>query len=77
MMLLALRNFTRASASRRAAADHYHADLAAHLTMSLVAIGLFLMFLSVPSHKYLWMMLALSSVLVRQAAEAPTTAVSR
>ncbi|MBF8743305.1 O-antigen ligase family protein [Pseudomonas guariconensis] len=77
MMLLALRNFTRASASWRTAADHYHADLAAHLTMSLVAIGLFLMFLSVPSHKYLWMMLALSSVLVRQAAEAPTTAVAR
>jgi hypothetical protein len=40
-----------------------------HLTMSMMAMGIFLMFLTAYNHKYLWLMLALSSVLVRQAAE--------
>jgi hypothetical protein len=37
--------------------------------MSMMAMGIFLMFLTAYNHKYLWLMLALSSVLVRQAAE--------
>ncbi|MGE7989966.1 O-antigen ligase family protein [Pseudomonas sp. NPDC089554] len=71
MIALALRNFWRARAAWQAAGDLDRADLMTHLTMSMLAIGLFLMFLSAPSHKYLWLMLALSSVLVRQASEAP------
>ncbi|QXI40772.1 O-antigen ligase family protein [Pseudomonas xantholysinigenes] len=72
MIALALRNFWQARAAFRAAGDRDRADLMTHLTMSMLAIGLFLMFLSAPSHKYLWLMLALSSVLLRQArAEQP------
>ncbi|MGW7772830.1 O-antigen ligase family protein [Pseudomonas machongensis] len=67
MIALALRNFWQARAAWRATGEHDNADLMTHLTMSMLAIGLFLMFLSAPSHKYLWLMLALSSVLLRQA----------
>lgn len=70
MIALALSNFWRARAAWQAAGDPDRADLMTHLTMSMLAIGLFLMFLSAPSHKYLWLMLALSSVLLRQASEA-------
>lgn len=69
MIALALRNFWQARAAWRATGDVARADLMTHLTMCMLAIGLFLMFLSAPSHKYLWMMLALSSVLLRQARE--------
>ena len=42
-------------------------DRLTHLGMSMLAVGLFLMFLSAPNHKYLWIMLALSAVLRAQA----------
>ncbi|WP_288376868.1 O-antigen ligase family protein [uncultured Pseudomonas sp.] len=77
MIALALRNFWRARAAWRANGEHDNADLMTHLTMSMLAIGLFLMFLSAPSHKYLWMMLALSSVLLRQASEPRTAGATR
>lgn len=70
MIALALRNFWQARAAWLAAGDHDKADMMTHLTMSMLAIALFLMFLSAPSHKYLWLMLALSSVAWHQAAEA-------
>ncbi|MNJ78171.1 hypothetical protein D3C77_758460 [compost metagenome] len=41
-----------------------------HLSTSMLAIGLFLMFLSAPNHKYLWILLALSSVLRLKAEQA-------
>ncbi|MGE8168022.1 O-antigen ligase family protein [Pseudomonas putida] len=69
MIVLAVRNFWHARTTLRASGDRDNADLMTHLTMSMLAIGLFLMFLSVPAHKYLWLMLALSSVVVRQAQE--------
>ena len=40
--------------------------------MSLLSLTLFLMFLSAPNHKYLWIMLALSSVLRLKAEASPT-----
>ena len=70
MIALALRNFWQARAAWRATGDRDRADLMTHLTMSMLAIALFMLFLSAPSHKYLWLMLALSSVLVRQATQA-------
>jgi hypothetical protein len=39
--------------------------------MSFLSLTLFLMFLSAPNHKYLWIMLALTSVLRMKAEEAP------
>ncbi|HKS12960.1 MAG TPA: O-antigen ligase family protein [Pseudomonas sp.] len=70
MIALALRNFWKARAAWLEAGNHDQADMMTHLTMSMMAIGLFLMFLSAPTHKYLWLMLALSSVVWRQASEA-------
>ncbi len=75
MIALALRNFWQARAAWQAAGNQDQADLMTHLTMSMLAIGLFLMFLSAPTHKYLWLMLALSSVAYRQAAETRTLGV--
>ncbi|MEB0048302.1 MULTISPECIES: O-antigen ligase family protein [unclassified Pseudomonas] len=47
------------------------ADLMTHLGMSFLALTLFLMFLSAPNQKYVWIMLALSSILRLKAQEAP------
>ena len=69
MVLLAIRNFWHARRLWLARGDRENADLMTHLTMSMMAMGIFLMFLTAYNHKYLWLMLALSSVLVRQAAE--------
>ncbi len=77
MIVLALRNFWQARAAFREAGDPDRADLMTHLTMSMLAIGLFLMFLSAPSHKYLWLMLALSSVLLGQSREQQHVEVAR
>lgn len=67
MNALALYNLWRARRVWLARGDQQRADLLTHLTMSMLAISLFLLFLSAPSHKYLWIMLALSSVLRLQA----------
>ncbi|MHC6225755.1 O-antigen ligase family protein [Pseudomonas sp. X10] len=72
MIALALRNFWQARAAWRAAGEQDKADMMTHLTISMLAIALFLMFLSSPSLKYLWLMMALSSVAWREAAEART-----
>ncbi|MBA1200266.1 O-antigen ligase family protein [Pseudomonas capeferrum] len=77
MIALAMRNFWHARTCWLAAGDQDKADLMTHLTMTMLAMGLFLMFLSAPNHKYLWMLLALSSVVVRHAAEARTKEVLR
>ncbi|MNR43387.1 hypothetical protein D3C85_1620010 [compost metagenome] len=51
--------------------DDDRADMATHLGMSLLSLSLFLMFLSIPNLKYLWIMFALSSVLRLQAERSP------
>ncbi|WP_260961801.1 O-antigen ligase family protein [Pseudomonas citri] len=50
--------------------DWVQADLLTHLGMSFLSLTLFLMFLSAPNHKLLWIMLALSSVLRYEAEQA-------
>ncbi|MBF8778337.1 O-antigen ligase family protein [Pseudomonas fulva] len=70
MVGLALRNFWHARRCWLDCGNHEQADLMTHLTMSMLALATFLMFLTAYNHKYLWLMLALSSVLVSQAAEA-------
>ncbi|MGC5698734.1 O-antigen ligase family protein [Pseudomonas sp. NFXW11] len=67
LMLLGLRNFARARQGFLASNRQEQADIATHLGLSLLAMALFLLFLSAPNHKYLWIFLALSSVLRRQA----------
>jgi O-antigen ligase len=74
MLLLGLRNFERARHAWQEKGEREKADLAAHLGLCLLALSLFLMFLSLPNHKYLWLLLALSSVLRGQAEGAPAPA---
>jgi len=50
--------------------DWAQADLLTHLGTSFLALALFLMFLSAPNHKLLWIMLALTSVLRYEAEQA-------
>lgn len=50
--------------------DWTQADLLTHLGMSFLSLALFLMFLSAPNHKLLWIMLALSSILRYDAEQA-------
>ncbi|MNR46206.1 hypothetical protein D3C85_1651430 [compost metagenome] len=47
------------------------ADLLTHLGMSFLSLTLFLMFLSAPNQKYVWIMLAMTSVLRLKAEESP------
>ncbi|MDR3159436.1 MAG: O-antigen ligase family protein [Zoogloeaceae bacterium] len=71
LILLALRNFARARSLWAQKGEREKSDLVTHLGLSMLAMSLFLMFLSVPNHKYLWMLLALSSVLRARAEETP------
>ncbi|KJK16710.1 O-antigen ligase [Pseudomonas sp. 2(2015)] len=70
MVLLALYNVWYARRQWLRQGEQGQADLLTHLCMSMLAISLFLMFLSAPNHKYLWIMLALSSVLRLKAEQA-------
>ncbi|UVM58337.1 O-antigen ligase family protein [Pseudomonas sp. B21-012] len=70
MVLLALYNVWYARRLWLRQGEQGQADLLTHLCMSMLAISLFLMFLSAPNHKYLWIILALSSVLRLQAEQA-------
>ncbi|ROL70866.1 O-antigen ligase [Pseudomonas vranovensis] len=70
MVLLALYNVWHARRLWLRQGEQGQADLLTHLCMSMLAISLFLMFLSAPNHKYLWIMLALSSVLRLKAEQA-------
>lgn len=67
IILAGLYNFHDARRRFLAGDDRDNADLAAHLGLGFLAIALFLMFLSIPNHKYLWMFLALSVVIQQQA----------
>ena len=67
MIAVALRNLWAARAAWLRQHDVMRTDLLTHLSMSLLSLGLFLMFLSAPNHKYLWIMLGLTWVLRRHA----------
>ncbi len=72
LIIAGLGNFRRARQGFLQQQNRPAADLAVHLGLGLLSIALFMLFLSTPNHKYLWMFLALSSV-VRQQAEAVQT----
>lgn len=63
MLGLGLYNLIRARQLWLLRRDWVQADLLTHLGVSFLSLTLFLMFLSAPNHKLLWIMLALSSVL--------------
>lgn len=75
MLALGLYNLIRARRACLLRRNGHQADLMTHLGMSFLSLMLFLMFLSAPNHKYLWIMLALTSVLRTRAEEAPQTEV--
>lgn len=71
MLGLGLYNLIRARAAWMLRRDAYQADLMTHLGVSFLSLTLFLMFLSAPNQKYVWIMLALTSVLRLKAEQAP------
>ena len=73
MLGLGLYNLIRARAAWMRRRDWQQADLMTHLGVSFLSLTLFLMFLSAPNQKYLWIMLALTSVLRLKAEQAPLT----
>ncbi|MEI7050684.1 O-antigen ligase family protein [Pseudomonas koreensis] len=73
MLGLGLYNLIRARAAWMLRRDWQQADLMTHLGVSFLSLTLFLMFLSAPNQKYVWIMLALTSVLRLKAEQAPLT----
>jgi O-antigen ligase len=71
MLALGLYNLIRARRVWMQRDNREQADLMTHLAMSFLALTLFLMFLSAPNQKYVWIMLALTSVLRLKAEESP------
>jgi O-antigen ligase len=71
MLGLGLYNLIRARAAWMLRRDAYQADLMTHLAVSFLSLTLFLMFLSAPNQKYVWIMLAMTSVLRLKAEQAP------
>ncbi|MCF4994834.1 polymerase [Pseudomonas syringae] len=71
MLGLGLYNLLRARAAWMQRHEWTQADLVTHVGMSFLSLALFLMFLSAPNHKYLWIMLALTSVLRLKAEQTP------
>ncbi|WP_434571091.1 O-antigen ligase family protein [Pseudomonas sp. Z3-6] len=67
---LGLYNLMRARQLWLRRRDWAQADLLTHLGMSFLSLALFLMFLSAPNHKLLWIMLALTSILRYDAEQA-------
>ena len=73
MLALGLYNMTRARQAWLQRRNWQQADLMTHLGMSYLSLTLFLMFLSAPNQKYVWIMLAMTSVLRLKAEESPMT----
>jgi hypothetical protein len=71
MLGLGLYNLVRARRAWIQRSNREQADLLTHLSMSFLSLALFLMFLSAPNQKYVWIMLALTSVLRLKAEESP------
>ncbi|MGP6433392.1 MULTISPECIES: O-antigen ligase family protein [Pseudomonas] len=73
MLALGLYNLARARTAWMLRRDWQQADLMTHLGVSFLSLTLFLMFLSAPNQKYVWIMLAMTSVLRLKAEQAPLT----
>jgi O-antigen ligase len=73
MLTLGLYNLVRARRLWMQRKNREQADLLTHMCMSFLSLTLFLMFLSAPNQKYVWIMLALTSVLRLKAEESPLT----
>lgn len=71
MLALGLYNLIRARRLWMQRNNREEADMMTHLAMSFLSLTLFLMFLSAPNQKYVWIMLALTSVLRLKAEERP------
>ena len=71
MLGLGLYNLIRARRVWMQRRDWEQADMMTHLGVSFLSLTLFLMFLSAPNQKYVWIMLALTSVLRLKAEQAP------
>lgn len=67
LLLLGLRNFERARRAWLDRGERQQADMVVHLGLAFLSMTLFLLFLSVPNHKLLWLLLGLSWVLRQQA----------
>ncbi|NBA96329.1 O-antigen ligase [Pseudomonas sp. R5(2019)] len=63
LIAMSLYNMARARRACLQQEAWAHADVVTHLGMSVLAMALFLMFLSVPNQKYVWVLLAMSSVI--------------
>lgn len=66
IIVIGLHNFKVARENFIEKDENLNADLAMHLGLCLVSIAIFMLFLSSPNHKYLWMFLAISSVIRHQ-----------
>lgn len=67
LLLMGWRNFERARRAWLDRGERELADLVVHLGLAFFSMTLFLLFLSVPNHKLLWLLLGLSWVLRQQA----------
>lgn len=67
LLCLGLRNYERARLAWLRNDNQIQADIATHLGLGLLTMMLFMLFLSVPNHKLLWLLLGLSWVLRQQA----------
>ncbi|WP_160107182.1 O-antigen ligase family protein [Pseudomonas izuensis] len=68
---MGLLNMHRARSAWLRRQEWEQADLITHLGMGMLSLSLFLMFLSAPNQKYVWIMLAMTSVLRLKAEESP------
>jgi len=73
MLGLGLYNRIRARRAWMQRRNWPQADVMTHLGVSFLSLTLFLIFLSAPNQKYVWIMLALTCVLRMKAEEAPLT----
>lgn len=73
MLGLGLYNLTCARRAWMLRRNGEQADMLTHLSMSFLSLALFLMFISAPNQKYVWIMLALTCVLRLKAEETPLT----
>lgn len=70
IIFIGLNNFKVARENFISNKDSSNADIAVHLGLSLFSIAIFMLFLSSPNHKYLWIFLAISSI-IRMRSEKP------
>lgn len=63
VIILGLHNFSVARKNFIKREQSLNADIAMHLGLCLISLAIFMLFLSSPNHKYLWMLLAISSII--------------